>query len=181
MRCDPFLPCIIPVLLVLLSPAIAAAADQLTYQYPDLPPLLPFLDGTRVRTLDDFERRKDEIRDLFETYFFGTFPKKPPGLLTAKVLDEKQAEDGSTRRRVKLTFGTPNKASMEVRVWIPKGKGPFPLLLTQPRFYQIFWATLWVEWSGYTRRRSTSELPERPASADSRHCGRIRRTDRPGD
>ena len=29
---------------------------------------------------------------------------------------------------------------MEIRVWIPKGNGPFPLLLTQPRFYQIFWA-----------------------------------------
>ncbi|MCU0981945.1 MAG: hypothetical protein MUF25_22560 [Pirellulaceae bacterium] len=25
-------------------------------------------------------------------------------------------------------------------MWIPQGDGPFPLLLTQPRFYQIFWA-----------------------------------------
>ena len=135
-----FLPCVTPVLLVLLSPTLAAATNQLTCQCPDLPPLLEFLDGTPVRTLDDFGRRKDEIRDLFETYFFGTFPEKPPELLAAEVVDEKRAEDGSIRRRVKLTFDTPNKASMEIRVWIPKGEGPFPLLLTQPRFYQIFWA-----------------------------------------
>ena len=117
-------------------------ADQKAGSYlrADLPPLMEFLDGTPVRTMDDFERRKEEIRTLFCRYFIGSFPKEAPAIVSEEILEELHKEDGSTRRRVKLTFDTKNKASFEMWVWIPKGKGPFPLLLTQPRFYQIYWA-----------------------------------------
>ena len=110
------------------------------YHRADLPPLMEFLDGTPVRTMDEFQRRKQEIRRLFCDYFIGSFPEDVPAILAAEILDEQKKEDGSTRRRVKLTFDTKNKASFEMWVWVPKGKGPFPILLTQPRFYQIYWA-----------------------------------------
>ena len=110
------------------------------YVSADLPPLMEFLDGTPVRTMEDLKRRKEEIRKLFCQYFIGSFPKEVPAIVGAEILQEQTKEDGSTRRRVKLTFNTPNKASFEMWVWIPKGDGPFPLLLTQPRFYQIYWA-----------------------------------------
>lgn len=135
-RTHPF----VAVLFLGLATTFAAEPARPAYRNPDLPPLLEFLDGTPVRTPADFERRKAEIRGLFEDYFFGSFPENPPKLLSAEVLEEKHPEDGFTRRRVKLVFDTPNRASMEIWVWIPKGEGPFPLLLTQPRFYQIFWA-----------------------------------------
>ena len=110
------------------------------YARADLPPLMEFLDGTPVRTKGDFQRRKQEIRRLLCQHFIGSFPKKVPAIISAEILQEQKKEDGSRRRQVKLTFDTPNEASFEMWVWIPKGDGPFPLLLTQPRFYQIFWA-----------------------------------------
>ncbi|NQT36107.1 MAG: alpha/beta fold hydrolase [Planctomycetes bacterium] len=116
-----------------IAPAHRAAA---------LPPLMQFLDGTPVRTRDDWTRRKAEIRRLLSETFCGTFPEEVPPIIKAEVVQEQEKEDGSTRRRVKLTFDTRNKASFEMWVWIPRGQGPFPVLLTQPRYYQLAWAEL---------------------------------------
>ena len=111
-----------------------------TYVNADLPPLMEFLDGTPVRTIQDFGRRKEEIRKLFCQYFIGSFPEEVPEIIGADVVKEGRSDDGTIRRRLKLTLATRNKASFEIDVWIPKGDGPFPLLLTQPRFYQMYWA-----------------------------------------
>ncbi|SVC94945.1 uncharacterized protein METZ01_LOCUS347799, partial [marine metagenome] len=123
--------------LALLLIFARARAEDVFRASADLPPLLQFNDGSRVKTGADLERRKREVATLLQRYFIGTFPDKVPALLSAKVLDERRAQDGSLRRRVQLTFDTPKKASFEVRVWVPKGEGPFPILLTQPRYYQL--------------------------------------------
>jgi dienelactone hydrolase len=128
---------------LLLASAAASdgsGPDRPAHVRADLPPMLEFLDGTPVRSLADFERRKEEIRRLFCEHFIGSFPDRAPRLVDAAILEERHHDDGSTRRRVKLTFDTRNRASFEMWVWFPPGPGPFPLLLTQPRFYQIFWA-----------------------------------------
>ena len=119
---------------------IANAEQPVACARADLPPLLEFLDSTPVRTVADLTRRQAEIRKLFCQYFIGSFPEEVPAIVAAEILEEHHKDDGSTRRRVKLTFNTPHRASFEVWVWIPDGPGPFPLLLTQPRFYQIYWA-----------------------------------------
>ncbi|MEC9030482.1 MAG: hypothetical protein VYB15_01250, partial [Planctomycetota bacterium] len=131
--------------LALLLFAARARSEDVFKACADLPPLLQFNDGSEVKTAGDLKRRKREVAALLKRYFIGTFPEKGPGLVSAKVLDERRAEDGSLRRRVQLTFDTPQKASFEVRVWVPKGEGPFPVLLTQPRYYQLRWAELALE------------------------------------
>ena len=95
------------------------SANHTRYPRPDLPPLLEFLDGVSVRTLDDWARRKEEIRRLMCQYFIGTFPKTVPAIIDAEILGEVKEKDGSIRRRVKLTFDAKNKASFEMWVWIP--------------------------------------------------------------
>ena len=131
--------------LALLISAHQALAEGGFEARADLPPLLEFNDGSVVQTRAQLERRKKEVSELLQRYFIGTFPDKAPALLSAKVLQERRGEDGSLRRRVQLTFDTPKKAAFEVRVWVPKGEGPFPILLTQPRYYQLRWAELALE------------------------------------
>ena len=129
--------------LILAAPSLAGGPrDAAGYVKADLPGLLEFLDGRPIRNMADFARRKEEVRRLMCETFCGTLPKAPPVLLGAEVLQEQTKPDGSTRRRVRLTFDTKNKASFEMWVWVPKGKGPFPVLLTQPRYYQIPWAEM---------------------------------------
>jgi pimeloyl-ACP methyl ester carboxylesterase len=108
----------------------------------DLPPLLKFADGRCVLSPRDWPHRRAEIARLMCECFIGDFPKGVPLLLRAQVLQEAAHPDGSTRRRVELTFATRNKVSMMADVWVPKGGGPFPVLLTAPRFYQVPWAEL---------------------------------------
>jgi len=126
------------------SAAPAAETDQedTVYRNADLPPLLEFADGTKVRARADWPRRKEQIRRLMCEVFTGSCPKAAPAILEADVLEEHKKEDGSTRRRIKLTFDTRHKASFEMWVWSPKAPAPWPVLLTAPRYYQIGWAEM---------------------------------------
>ncbi len=111
------------------------------YRNADFPDAMTFLDGRKVKTATDFQKRKKEIKDLWCNYYIGHFPKEVPALLSAKLNGQEKKEDGSWRKRIQLTFDTPHKKSFEIEVWIPaNGSAPFPLLLTQPRYYQIPWA-----------------------------------------
>ena len=111
------------------------------YQNADLPDAMTFLDGREVTTATDLQERKKEIKNLWCEYYIGYFPEEVPALLSAKLNSQEKKEDGSLRKRIQLTFDTPNKKSFKIEVWIPaNGLGPFPLLLTQPRYYQIPWA-----------------------------------------
>jgi pimeloyl-ACP methyl ester carboxylesterase len=109
------------------------------YSNPYLPPLLKFLDGTPVKTIEDWEKRRSEIRELMCRYFIGTVPDTPPALLSAEVVGE-EAKGSSTIKRVKLTFDTKNKFSCELTLWVPEGDGPFPVVMVQPIEYQYGWA-----------------------------------------
>jgi len=123
-------------LAMLLSSAFTVNAQ--VYQNADLPDAMTFLDGSEVKTKADLEKRKTEIRKLWCDYFIGHYPEEAPKLLSAEVIKAENAADGSTRKRVVLTFDTPNKKSFEIEVWEPKSSNTTsrPLLLTQPRNYQ---------------------------------------------
>ena len=115
----------------------------------DLPPLLQFQDGSEVRSPADWGDRREELHQLMTEYFTGSLPKDTPRILKSEILDENMV-DMTNRRRVRLTFDTPNQLSFEIRVWIPavsktSGSQTRPLLLTQPRYYQIPWAEMALE------------------------------------
>ena len=123
-----------------VEPEAGAPVIAAVHRTAALPPLLTRLDGTPVRSVAAWQQRRQEISDLMCQYFIGTFPDTVPRLLEAEIVDQQVRPDRSMRRRVKLTFETPNRASFEIRIWIPPGEGPFPVLLTQPLTYQMGWA-----------------------------------------
>jgi pimeloyl-ACP methyl ester carboxylesterase len=125
-------------LVLCLAPLLTNAQ---VYKNADLPNAMTFLNGQKVRTIADFQERKKEIKDLWCEYYIGHYPDEVPALLSAELINEKKGENGSLRKRIQLIFDTPHKKSFEIEVWIPaNGSGSFPLLLTQPRYYQIPWA-----------------------------------------
>ncbi|HVV47774.1 MAG TPA: alpha/beta fold hydrolase [Bryobacteraceae bacterium] len=94
----------------------------------ELPDPLKFLDGRPVRTPADWKARRAEIANLFAKYQSGTMPPRPK-LDRAVVLDETKG-NGYIVRNVRLEFGPGGKGTMRVRVTIPDGKGPFPVLMS---------------------------------------------------
>ncbi|MEE4198411.1 MAG: alpha/beta hydrolase [Bacteroidales bacterium] len=127
-------------LILLLLSALTLNAQ--TYKNADLPDAMTFLDGTKVKTKADWEKRKKEIKNLWCDNFIGHYPKEVPGLLSAEVVKTEKKDDGTTRKRIVLTFNSPNKKSFEIEVWEPKDmdNSARPLFLTQPLFKQIQWA-----------------------------------------
>ena len=111
------------------------------YKNAELPDALTFLNGEKVQTKADFEKRKAEIKDLWCKYYTGYFPKKVPAVLSDTLVSMKEEADGTFRKRVKLTFDTPRKKSFEIELWLPaKSNGERPLLLTEPFPKQLAWA-----------------------------------------
>jgi pimeloyl-ACP methyl ester carboxylesterase len=121
------------------SPYVAGDHEPAAYySSADLPDAMTFLDGREVKTREDWDARRAEIRDLWCENMIGHYPEEAPALLSAKVVKTNTPADESTRKRVVLTFDTPNKKSFEIEVWEPKSNVDTArsLLLTQPRHYQ---------------------------------------------
>ncbi|MBY0456404.1 MAG: acetylxylan esterase [Gemmataceae bacterium] len=94
---------------------------------PDFPDVLALRDGTKVATKKDWEeKRRPELKELFQHYMYGKFPAKPEKV-TAKVLfaDAKAFDGKCTLREVEITFGPPEWPKIYLLVATPNGKGPF--------------------------------------------------------
>ena len=114
------------------------------YRSADLPSVLEFIDGSSVESIEDWSMRREEIKKQWFDTYLGHFPEAPPRILDFKMTGQIERDDGVRVRNVLLTFDTPNQASFEIRLLLPKlirvqENQHAPLLLTQPRHYQIAW------------------------------------------
>jgi dienelactone hydrolase len=105
----------------------------------DLPSLMHFPDGTPVRSMEDWEKRREQVRSMMVEHFIGTFPSSVPPVVETGIVSDETPGDGSRRYRVRLTLGTASRVSFEMAVWKPDAEGPYPLLLVAPRDYQLAW------------------------------------------
>ncbi len=90
-------------------------------------PLLPDpLEG--VRSIADWSKRRALIRSQLEKWVTGTMPPSPQNLRA--IVTKETSEGDLTVRDVRLEFGPDHKATLRVQLLIPRGKGPFPVFLT---------------------------------------------------
>ena len=95
----------------------------------------PFLmnNGKRVKTRADWERRREEIKAMMLYYQYGHMPPAPKNV-TAKVLSSETVYNGgATKKHILLSMGPGKKVKFNVGIIIPKGKGPFPVILKNDR------------------------------------------------
>ncbi|HOK96463.1 MAG TPA: alpha/beta hydrolase family protein [Anaerohalosphaeraceae bacterium] len=97
----------------------------------------PFImqNGSHVKTVSDWQRRRDELKILFAYYEYGHMPPAP-GNVTAKIQSEKVSESGAIQRHVILTMGPQESIAVNVGIVIPPGTGPFPVIIRND--YGIF-------------------------------------------
>lgn len=106
-------------------PADLPAPDKLP-SVAEFPDVLATRDGTKITTKKDWEeRRRPELKELFQHYMYGRFPAKPTKV-TAKVLfEDTKAFDGKgTLREVEITFGPPEWPKIYLLIAVPNGKAP---------------------------------------------------------
>lgn len=115
---------------LLLMSAVATPADfpppDKLPSVPGFPGVLTLRDGSKVATKKDWEeKRRPELKALFEHYMYGRFPERPKEV-TAKVLfeDAKALGGKGTLREVELTFGPPEWPKIYLLVATPNGSAP---------------------------------------------------------
>ena len=115
-----------------------------------LPDVLTFQDGRPVQSAKAWPARRAELANLWQDTYTGRFPEKPPKLVNVSPGKVCSARFG-TKSHITLTFTAPQQEiQFEIRLWEPTHDvRPQPLILTQPRHYQLAWAEAAVR-RGYT-------------------------------
>jgi dienelactone hydrolase len=94
------------------------------------PDLFTFADGTPVITIDDWQRRRKEIRDIIVNIEYGGMPPTPEYTLYEELHTASVAALPDTRfMTVRVITGNKQQFSFIMTLLIPPGDGPFPVVL----------------------------------------------------
>ncbi len=94
-----------------------------------LPNPFVFNDGSPVKTVEDWEKRREEIKAMVLYYEYGHMPPAP-GNVKAVIESEKEIFDGKGKeQQIVLTMGPNQSLSMHILMNIPTGSGPFPVII----------------------------------------------------
>jgi hypothetical protein len=92
----------------------------------------PFVmnDGSRVKSREDWAKRRAEIAEIIQFYEYGHIPPAP-GNVEAKQMRSVSIFDGTARLyRGEIVLGPENKLRARVSFYVPEGRpGPFPVVL----------------------------------------------------
>ena len=95
----------------------------------EMPEVLVMNDGTAVTSPAQWPLRRAEIRRILEHYAVGALPP-PPGNVRGRVVSAQTVLDGTAQYRwVHLTFGPGERLSLDVGIFTPNGRGPFPAII----------------------------------------------------
>lgn len=129
---------------------------------PYLPDPLKFANGKDVKK-EDWGKRKQELLKQFEEYVIGRYPPPPGNVRPANI--QSREENGALIDNVVLEFGPNRKAKLRMELIIPKGRGPFPVFITQDNHRG--WALIAVSrgyigcvYAGADSRDDTADWPE---------------------
>jgi (4-O-methyl)-D-glucuronate---lignin esterase len=99
---------------------------------PEMPDVMTMNDGTKVTTVQQWNKRREEMKGILEYYAVGQVPP-PPGNVKGQEIKSQLVLDGKVKYRlVHLTFGPESKLELNIGIFTPTdGKGPFPAILLQ--------------------------------------------------
>ena len=123
-------PCEIPVPPIDTPMGKLPGADVLPIR-KEMPDVLTMNDGTKVTTLEQWKKRRQEIRRTLEYYATGQVPPPPGNVKGKEVLSETIADGKIKYRLVHLTFGPEEKLFLNIGIFTPCEGGPFPTIILQ--------------------------------------------------
>jgi hypothetical protein len=96
----------------------------------ELPDPFLFKDGSRVKTPQDWPRRRAELLELILGYEYGRLPTAATTVNPEEVLPARKDDaTGATEHSLVLTMGPEAKVSTHLFLTVPAGSGPFPVIV----------------------------------------------------
>ena len=97
----------------------------------EMPDVLTMLDGSKVTTKEQWEKRRQEMRRILSYYAVGQMPPAPGNVKGREVSSEKVFDGQVKYRQVLLTFGPSSSLSLNIGIYTPSTGGPFPTIILQ--------------------------------------------------
>ena len=94
-----------------------------------LPDLFLMNDGSTVKTKQDWEKRREELKKALFEYGFGQLPPAPGECATELLSTETVCNGAATERRLRLSMGPGHSIHVRVSLITPVGSGPYPVIL----------------------------------------------------
>ena len=115
-------------IVVLSTCCLVLAAEPATKELPN--PFV-FADGSAVRTPEDWQRRREELKSLFEDCEYGHLPPKPEKMTVVRGEAQEDEASGITREAWKLILEHDGKTLvLDVNATLPKqADGPVPVVV----------------------------------------------------
>jgi hypothetical protein len=96
----------------------------------ELPDPFLFADGSRVKTNENWVRRRAELEASILHYEYGQLPPAPGNTTAVELVTHNFKDQPNAAHRVfKVSCGPERKISFTLDLIVPKGKGPFPVVL----------------------------------------------------
>ncbi len=123
--------------LVLL--AVTTHANECLKEVDELPVLteipnpFQFCNGEIVKIVDDWKKRREEIKEMLMFYEYGHMPPAPPIKKSELVVEVPLSENKILLRKYKVTYGPP-ELDIEIFIYLPNVKAnSFPVILYIPK------------------------------------------------
>ena len=118
----------IPLPVIQTSMKPMPGVDQLP-SHPGMPDVLVMNNGQPVKTLKQWQQRREEIKRTLEYYAVGQAPP-PPGNVKGHEVSSQLLADGKVRYRlVHLTFGPKESLSLDIGIFTPATGGTVPAVI----------------------------------------------------
>ncbi len=99
----------------------------------ELPDPFVMNDGTRVKNKTDWAKRREEIKAMMLYYQYGHIPPAHKNIIAKELSSETVYDGGATKKHILLSMGPEREVKINVGMVIPKGEGPFPVILKNDR------------------------------------------------
>ncbi|HUI06421.1 MAG TPA: alpha/beta hydrolase family protein [Verrucomicrobiae bacterium] len=98
--------------------------------HKEMPDVMVMNDGTPITTVDQWKRRRAEMKRILEYYAVGQMPP-PPGNVKGREVKSQVVLGGTVKYRlVRLTFGPGEKLGLNIGIFTPTNRrGPFPAVI----------------------------------------------------
>jgi hypothetical protein len=120
---------------LLLAPSVVTSADfppiERLASHPALPEPLAMFDGSPVATREDwFQKRRPEIKALFEYYEYGKAPPPPTNVVgTVRRHEPHYFAGKATLDEVRITFGPTGTPPIQLLLVVPNHRPPAPVFV----------------------------------------------------
>jgi hypothetical protein len=97
---------------------------------PGMPDIMTMSNGQKVKTVRQWNERREEMKHILDYYAVGQAPP-PPGNTKGKEISSQILANGKIKYRlVHLTFGPNESLSLDVGIFTPTEGGPFPTVIS---------------------------------------------------